>query len=54
MAGTNQEMLFLVNNPTYLPGGGWANGLTLDYDTYRVYWNDAKLVLQSYHAGVYH
>ncbi|XP_067929915.1 prolow-density lipoprotein receptor-related protein 1-like [Watersipora subatra] len=42
MAGKDAKMLFLVNDPNYIPDGGWANGLTLDYDTRRVYWNDAK------------
>lgn len=42
MAGEDQRKLFDVNDATFIPGGGWANGLTLDYDMKRVYWNDAK------------
>lgn len=42
MAGKDQRMLFSVNDPEWIPNGGWANGLTLDYDSKRVYWIDAK------------
>lgn len=44
MAGEEQHMLFSVNHEKHIPDGAWANGLTLDYDMKRVYWNDAKLV----------
>lgn len=44
MAGGDQKKLFDVNDVVYIPDGGWANGLTLDYDQQRVYWNDAKYV----------
>ena len=42
MAGKEPTMLFRVDDPQYIPDGGWANGLTLDYDMNRVYWIDAK------------
>ena len=25
-----------------VPNGGWPNGLTLDYEAYRLYWVDAR------------
>ena len=39
MSGRDRRLLFSINA---VSGGGWPNGLTLDYDARRVYWIDAK------------
>jgi len=42
LAGDFPIRLFSVDDENYIPDGGWANGITLDYDQRRLYWNDAK------------
>ncbi|CAH0551681.1 unnamed protein product [Brassicogethes aeneus] len=39
LAGLNREIVVRVDEDG---SGGWANGLTLDYDSRRIYWIDAK------------
>ena len=43
MSGENRSLVFNVSS---VPSGGWPNGLTIDYDSYRLYWIDARYVLR--------
>ena len=44
MSGEGRKVIF---NVSQIEGAGWPNGLTVDYDSYRVYWIDAKYELSS-------
>lgn len=39
MAGENRRTIFNISGIT---GGGWPNGLAIDYDFKRLYWIDAR------------
>ena len=39
MTGENR---MIVHNISAIEGGGWPNGLTIDYDFKRLYWIDAR------------
>lgn len=39
MSGEGRRVVIMVSE---LPGGGWPNGLTLDYALRRIFWIDAK------------
>jgi integrin beta 2 len=41
MSGENSTRK-IIYNITSIPNGGWPNGLTLDYEAYRLYWVDAR------------
>ena len=41
MSGDNRTV---IHNITPAEGGGWPNGLTIDYDFRRLYWIDARWV----------
>lgn len=48
MSGEGRRVVFRV---TEVKGGGWPNGLTLDYALQRIYWIDAKS--DSIHTALY-
>lgn len=39
MSGDQRRVIY---NISQIPGGGWPNGLTIDYDQLRLYWIDAR------------
>lgn len=39
LAGLDRQIIIRVDE---ISGGGWPNGLTLDYDAKRIYWIDAR------------
>lgn len=48
MSGEGRRVVFRVSE---VEGGGWPNGLTLDYALRRIYWIDAKS--HSIHTALY-
>ena len=40
MTGDDRKAIFNISSVT---GGGWPNGLAVDYETDRLYWIDARL-----------
>nr|XP_045618524.1 low-density lipoprotein receptor-related protein 1B-like isoform X1 [Procambarus clarkii] len=48
MSGEGRRVVFVVSE---IVGGGWPNGLTLDYALRRIYWIDAKS--DSIHTSLY-
>ncbi|XP_076445601.1 prolow-density lipoprotein receptor-related protein 1-like [Babylonia areolata] len=50
MSGENETRI-TIYDIRQMPNGGWPNGLTLDYEAYRLYWVDARS--DSVHSTTY-
>jgi len=49
MSGDDRQIILAINPQE---GGGWPNGLTLDFDVKRIYWIDARSVIEIFNCGL--
>ena len=44
----DEDLRLIIYSIVTIPNGGWPNGLSVDFEAYRLYWVDARLAVNAH------